>query len=75
MRPGRLDVQLYVPPPDLQGRLEVLRVHTAGMPLAEDVDLAALAAGCEHFSGAPPLSLSLSPSLPHSSSLPLMSWL
>ena len=51
MRPGRLDVQLYVPPPDLAGRLEVLRVHTAGMPLAEDVDLAELAADTDRFSG------------------------
>ena len=52
MRPGRLDVQLYVPPPDLEGRLEVLRVHTAGMPLADDVDLPALAADTDRFSGA-----------------------
>ncbi len=51
MRPGRLDVQLYVPPPDLQGRLEVLKVHTSGMPLAEDVDLPGLAAHTERFSG------------------------
>jgi hypothetical protein len=51
MRPGRLDVQLYVPPPDAAGRLEVLRVHTAGMPLSEDVDLEALAGDTENFSG------------------------
>ncbi len=51
LRPGRLDVQLYVPPPDLDGRLDVLRVHTSGMPLAPDVDLAAVAADTERFSG------------------------
>ena len=51
MRPGRLDVQLYVPPPDAEGRLEVLKVHTSGMPLAADVDLERLAADTERFSG------------------------
>jgi SpoVK/Ycf46/Vps4 family AAA+-type ATPase len=51
MRPGRLDVQLYVPPPDLEGRLEVLKVHTMGMPLADDVDLGGLAADTDRFSG------------------------
>lgn len=52
MRPGRLEVQLYVPPPDGEGRLEVLKVHTARIPLAADVDLARLAADTEGFSGA-----------------------
>jgi transitional endoplasmic reticulum ATPase len=28
LRPGRLDVLLYVPPPDEAGRLEALRIHT-----------------------------------------------
>ena len=39
LRPGRFDVILYVPPPDCGGRLETLRVHTRGMPLAADVRL------------------------------------
>lgn len=51
MRPGRLEVQLYVPPPDREGRLEVLKVHTARIPLAADVDLDHLAADTEGFSG------------------------
>lgn len=51
MRPGRLEVQLYVPPPDREGRLEVLKVHTTRIPLAGDVDLARLAADTEGFSG------------------------
>eukprot|EP00955_Chlamydomonas_euryale_P059956 357554-Chlamydomonas_euryale.AAC.11 len=51
MRPGRLDVQLYVPPPDAAGRADVLRVHTKGMPLAQDVDLNALAVDTEGFTG------------------------
>jgi transitional endoplasmic reticulum ATPase len=51
LRPGRLDVLLYVPPPDGEGRLEVLRLHTRGMPLAPDVDLAALADTTQRFTG------------------------
>lgn len=52
LRPGRLDVLLYVPPPDRAGREAVLRLHAAGVPLAPDVDLAALAASTERFTGA-----------------------
>ena len=44
VRPGRLDLLLYVPPPDAAGRLATLRIHTRGMPLAPDVNLPALAA-------------------------------
>ena len=39
LRPGRLDLILYVPPPDVAGRLQTLQIHTQDMPLAEDVDL------------------------------------
>ena len=42
LRPGRLDAHVYVPPPDAAGRVAALRVHTAGMPLAGDVDLGAV---------------------------------
>ncbi|CAL8469303.1 g8844 [Coccomyxa elongata] len=52
LRPGRLDVLLYVPPPDVLGRLDILRVHSRGMPLAEDVDLQALAHRTDTFTGA-----------------------
>jgi hypothetical protein len=34
MRPGRLDLVLYVPPPDCAGRAAALRVHARGVPLA-----------------------------------------
>ncbi len=44
VRPGRLDLLLYVPPPDAAGRLATLRIHARGMPLAPDVDLPVLAA-------------------------------
>src|SRR4051812_29664617 len=40
LRPGRFDRQVHVSPPDVAGREEILRVHTRGKPLAEDVDLA-----------------------------------
>ncbi|MEM4054141.1 MAG: CDC48 family AAA ATPase, partial [Desulfurococcaceae archaeon] len=52
LRPGRLDLILYVPPPDRSSRLEILKVHTRKMPLAEDVDLDELADKTEGFSGA-----------------------
>ncbi|XP_068654304.1 cell division control protein 48 homolog B isoform X2 [Aristolochia californica] len=52
MRPGRFDLVLYVPPPDLEGREEILRVHTRNMKLGEDVDLKSLAADTEFFTGA-----------------------
>jgi len=39
LRPGRFDRQIFVSPPDLKGRREILRVHTQNKPLREDVDL------------------------------------
>ena len=39
LRPGRFDRQIFVSPPDLKGREEILDVHTRNKPLAEDVDL------------------------------------
>jgi transitional endoplasmic reticulum ATPase len=50
-RPGRLDVQLCVPPPDKTGRPEVLRVHVKMMPLAADVDLQDLVERARHCLG------------------------
>lgn len=52
LRPGRLDVHLYVPPPPRSQRLSLLRKSTKSMPLGEDVDLANVAAACEGCSGA-----------------------
>ncbi|MET1127827.1 MAG: AAA family ATPase, partial [Thermoproteota archaeon] len=40
------------PPPDRRARLEILKIHTRRMPLAEDVDLELLAAKTEGYSGA-----------------------
>ncbi len=51
-RPGRFDRELAIPVPDLAGRAEILRVHSRGMPLAEDVDLDAIAGRCHGHVGA-----------------------
>jgi transitional endoplasmic reticulum ATPase len=52
LRPGRFDRLIYVPPPDERARLEILKVHTRKMPLAEDVDLAEIARKTEGYTGA-----------------------
>lgn len=39
MRPGRLDRILYVGPPDLLGRKDILRIQTRKMAVAPDLDL------------------------------------
>ncbi|KAL0372513.1 UNVERIFIED_CONTAM: Cell division control protein 48B [Sesamum calycinum] len=52
MRPGRFDLVLYVPPPDLEARCEILRVHTRNMKVDGDVDLQQIAQDTELFTGA-----------------------
>jgi transitional endoplasmic reticulum ATPase len=52
LRPGRFDELIYVPVPDAEGRRHILGIHTKGMPLADDVDLDALAERSERFTGA-----------------------
>ncbi len=52
LRPGRFDKLVYVPPPDTQARLEILKIHTRNMPLADDVDLFEIAVRTEGYSGA-----------------------
>ncbi|KAJ4760099.1 Cell division control 48-B-like protein [Rhynchospora pubera] len=52
LRPGRFDLVLYVPPPDLEGRHEILKIHTRKMMLSEDVDLLTIAQQTELFTGA-----------------------
>jgi transitional endoplasmic reticulum ATPase len=51
-RPGRFDREVRIGPPDMQGRREVLEVHTRGMPLSNDVDLERLARVTHGFVGA-----------------------
>ena len=52
LRPGRFDELVYVGTPDKPGREQILGIHTANMPLTEDVDLAAVAKKTERFTGA-----------------------
>ncbi len=52
LRPGRFDRQIAVDRPDMQGRLEILKVHQKGKPVAPDVDLAAVARRTPGFTGA-----------------------
>jgi cell division protease FtsH len=52
LRPGRFDRQILVTPPDLNGRRSILSVHTRGKPLAEDVDMEAIARQTSGMTGA-----------------------
>ena len=52
LRPGRFDRRVTVQPPDRDGRLKILQVHTKSMPLAADVDLGAIAAATPGMVGA-----------------------
>jgi transitional endoplasmic reticulum ATPase len=52
LRPGRLDLIVYVGPPDDKARHEILQIITLPMPLADDVDLAAISQSTKNFSGA-----------------------
>ncbi len=52
LRPGRFDRRVSVGRPDLNGRFEILKVHTKKTPLETDVDLKSIAKGTPGFSGA-----------------------
>ena len=52
LRTGRLDLVLYVGPPDEKGRLEIIKILTRKMPLASDVKLQEIAVATQNFSGA-----------------------
>ena len=52
LRPGRFDRQIAVERPDLNGRYAILQVHAKGKPIAEDVDLMAVARRTPGFTGA-----------------------
>ena len=51
-RPGRFDREIEISIPDKNGRLEILTVHTRGMPLSDDVDLVKLSQITHGFVGA-----------------------
>ena len=52
LRPGRFDRRVMVGAPDVKGREEILRVHSRGKPLGDDVDLAQIAQTTAGFTGA-----------------------
>ena len=52
LRPGRFDRQVVVGNPDLNGRVQILKVHMKKVPLASDVDVKVIARGTPGFSGA-----------------------
>ena len=52
LRPGRFDRQVTVGLPDVKGREQILKVHTRKVPIADDVDVKAIARGTPGFSGA-----------------------
>ncbi len=52
LRPGRFDRMLLVPPPDLEARKQIFRIHTKKTPLAEDVKTDELARKTEGYTGA-----------------------
>jgi transitional endoplasmic reticulum ATPase len=51
-RPGRFDREIAVPIPDRKGRMEILQIHTRGMPLSEDVNLEKISEITHGFVGA-----------------------
>jgi transitional endoplasmic reticulum ATPase len=52
LRPGRFDRILYVPPPDRESRLQIIKIHTKKKHLAEDVDINRLADDTDGYTGA-----------------------
>jgi cell division protease FtsH len=52
IRPGRFDRQVVLDAPDVRGRVDILKVHTKGKPLAEDVNMEIIARLTPGFSGA-----------------------
>jgi len=52
LRPGRFDRLVLIPPPDLEARKEILKIHTKGKPLDKDVNLDKLATQMGNFTGA-----------------------
>jgi len=52
LRTGRLDLVLYVQPPDEKGRLDIIKILTKQMPLSSDVNLKEIAVATQNYSGA-----------------------
>ncbi|KAG0091930.1 hypothetical protein BGZ92_011278 [Podila epicladia] len=52
LRPGRFDRVVYVPPPDVEARRQILDIYTRDIPLSEDVDLDSIAQTTNMYTGA-----------------------
>jgi len=52
LRAGRLDLRIFIPPPDEKGRLSIIEVLTENMPLSSDVNLKEIAVATQNYSGA-----------------------
>jgi cell division protease FtsH len=52
LRPGRFDRQVFVPPPDMKGRQQILKVHTRDKPIGQDVNLERVARHTAGLTGA-----------------------
>src|SRR5256886_16476828 len=52
LRPGRFDRLLFVPPPDVEARKQIFKIHTRETPLADDVNLDELARKTDGDTGA-----------------------
>ncbi|MCE4623448.1 MAG: CDC48 family AAA ATPase [Caldisphaeraceae archaeon] len=52
LRPGRFDRLIYVPPPDLESRKQIFKIHLRNVPLASDVSIEKLASLTEGYTGA-----------------------
>jgi transitional endoplasmic reticulum ATPase len=58
LRPGRFDRLLYVPPPDPDSRIQIIKIHTKKKPLDQDVKIEELAGHTDGYTGADISSLS-----------------
>ncbi|MDC0194255.1 CDC48 family AAA ATPase [Candidatus Nitrosopelagicus sp.] len=52
LRSGRLDLRIFVPPPDEKGRLSIIEILTENMPISADVNLKEIALATQNYSGA-----------------------
>lgn len=52
LRPGRFDRLLYVPPPDRDSRIQIIKIHTKKKPLADDLDIEKLSDLTDRYTGA-----------------------
>lgn len=52
LRSGRFDRHIYVPPPDRDSRVQIIKIHTKNIPIGEDVNIERLADITENYTGA-----------------------